>query len=68
MLVYGCAQGHVNATSRISLHPRHHVAVKIKRGADIRMAEALLGNLGMYATRKQVRGVRVTQIVKSNAR
>ncbi len=47
MLVYGPTQGYVNATSRIGLHPRHHMAVQIKRGADIRMPKALLRDLRM---------------------
>ena len=46
MLVYGRTQGHVNTTSRIGLHPRHHMAVQIKRGAEFacpRRSCAILG-------------------------
>jgi hypothetical protein len=68
MLVYGRSQGHVNATSRISLHPRHDMAVQIECGADIRMPKALLRDLWMYAACKQLCRVGVAQIVEPDAR
>jgi hypothetical protein len=59
LLLYGLAQRVVNECGGVSLHVRQHVAVEVERDANLAVAQALAGDLGMNARGQQVRRVRV---------
>jgi hypothetical protein len=67
-LVYDGFESAVNARGGVFLHSRHHVRIQIHRDPDLRVPEALAGDLGMHAGRQHVGRVRVSQVVEANAR
>jgi len=50
---------------RLSLHPRHHVAIGVQGDADRGVPEALLHDLGMHALTQEHRGMSVPQVVEA---
>jgi len=48
-LVYYVGQIAVNARRGVFLHSRHHMRLQVHRDPDLRVSEALAGDLGMYA-------------------
>jgi len=50
-LVYYVLEIAVNASGGVFLHCRHNVRIQVHRDPDLRVPEALAGNLGMHAGR-----------------
>jgi hypothetical protein len=51
----------------ILLHSRHDMRIQIEGDRDVRMSEALAGNLRVNAGGQQKRGMGVSEAVKANA-
>lgn len=67
-LVHRGLQRRVYSGGRVLLHPRQDVAVEIERDADLAVAQALAGDLGMVAAGKQGSRVAVSKIVEPQPR
>ena len=66
--VYDVFEIAVNARGSVFLHSRHHMRIQVHRDPDLRVSEALAGNLRMDARGQHVGRVRVPQVVETNAR
>src|SRR5262249_3412274 len=66
LLLYGDLQRIVNERGAVCLHVRQHVRGSIEGDADLAVAQALAGDLGMHARGQQVRCMGVAKIVEAD--